>query len=292
MFWSPYPFVTFKRWFKDIGGIFVILIILTEQNPLEAIKAIFARCAYVWFPLSEIFAKYFPAIGREYSQGGGTMYSGVTTQKNSLGEIILVAGLILISELAQANRPREARFFKGHHFTIFFTLAMGLWLLFLCNSKTALICLAIGTVIVLGHKLPLFKGHPQRLLTLIFVVVALFFVAQSAFQVSDDLLALVGRDATLTQRTAIWKAVKENPVDPIIGSGYMMYWARYATIQIEDTEVSTKTAHNGYLETYLDGGTLGICFLISHACWRLGYARSANFSLVPNTASWHLLFMW
>src|SRR6185436_2674859 len=100
-------FVTFKRWFKDISAIFVILVVLTEQYPLEATNAIFARCAFVWFPLSESFAKYFPNIGREYSKGGGALYSGVTAQKNSLGEIILIAGILLIAELAQANRPKE-----------------------------------------------------------------------------------------------------------------------------------------------------------------------------------------
>src|SRR6266480_5743586 len=97
--WAPYPFVAFKRWFKDIGAIFIILLILTEEDPLEATKALFARCAFVWFPLSEIFAKYFPSIGREYSHSGGTMYSGVTSQKNSLGALILVVGLVLVSEL-------------------------------------------------------------------------------------------------------------------------------------------------------------------------------------------------
>jgi O-antigen ligase len=260
--WAPYPFVVFKRWFKEIGAIFVILVILTEQNPLEATKAIFARCAYVWFPLSEIFAKYFPGIGREYSRGGFATYTGVTTQKNSLGEIILVVCLFLISELGQPNRPREAKFLRGHHFTMFITLAMGLWLLYLCNSKTALICLVIGTVIVIGHKLPFFKAHPQRLLVAILGAVPLFFLAEGAFQVSEELLPIVGRDSTFTERTDIWKAVGENPVDSFTGAGYMMYWDLHKTIQIGKYMVDDlKTAHNGYLETYLDGGALGIFFL-------------------------------
>jgi exopolysaccharide production protein ExoQ len=267
MFWSPYPFVTFRRWFKDIGAIFVILVILTEQHPLEAIKAIFARCAYIWFPLSEIFGKYFPEIGREYSRGGGAMYSGVTTHKNSLGEIILVVGLVLISELVQTNRPLLARpltgtrfssFFKGHHFTILFTLAMGLWLLLLSNSKTSQICLVMGTIIVLGHKLPFFKTQPRRILIVIFTAVPLFLIAESEFQISDNLLRLIGRNSTFTDRTEIWQAIRENPVDPIIGCGYMMYWELHRG----DVGFNIKTAHNGYIENYLDGGTLGMCFLI------------------------------
>ena len=94
--WAPFPFVLFKRWFKDIGAIFIMLLILTEEDPLEASKAIFARCAYVWFPLSEIFNKYFPGIGREYSHSGGMMISGVTPHKNTLGSIIIISCFFLI----------------------------------------------------------------------------------------------------------------------------------------------------------------------------------------------------
>jgi O-antigen ligase len=269
--WAPFPFVAFKRWFKDIGAIFIILLILTEKHPLEATKAVFARCAFVWFPLSEIFAKYFPGIGREYSHSGGTMYSGVTQHKNSLGAIVLVAGLVLLSELFQPNRPLKGRllnrrgvrrFLEGHHFTILITLAMGLWLLLLSNSKTSQICFVIGAIIVLGHKIPVLKKSPRRVLLLCLIAVPTFLVGETLFGISEQLLALVGRNPTLTDRTVIWEAVKQNPVDPLIGMGYMMYWDFYGGVQLTFAQVAYKTAHNGYLEIYLDGGTLGIFFLV------------------------------
>jgi len=259
--WSEYPFVTFKRWYKELGGIFVILIILTEQDPLEAIKAVFARCAYVLFPLSVVFIKYFPGIGRTYTQSGGAMYTGVTQQKNSLGEIVLVFGLVLLSELFQANRPKEAKAFKEHHFTILFVLVTGLWLLVTSNSKTSLICFIAGAVIIVGHKLAFFKNQPRRILIVICTVIPLFLFAESQFNISEYLLELVGRNSTLTGRTDIWQAVKENP-DPLIGSGYMMYWDLHKSIQIGRFVLTGwKSAHNGYLETYLDGGILGVVCL-------------------------------
>lgn len=260
--WSPYPFVAFKRWFKDAGALAVILVIVSEKYPLEAIKAVFARCAFVWFPLSEIFAKYFSQLGREYSRGGDVMYTGVTTQKNSLGEIILVAGLILVSELSQPNRPPGVGRFKGHHLTIGLTLGMGLWLLFLSNSKTSLICFLFGVIIVLGYKLPWLRTDPRRFLVLMLISVGAFFVAENIFHVSETFLSLAGRDATLTNRTEIWKAVKQNPVDPLLGTGYMMYWDRFKTVEIGDYDVTLNTAHNGYLEAYLDGGVVGVVCLV------------------------------
>ena len=268
--WAPFPFVAFKRWFRDIGAIFIILLILTEENPMEATKAIFARCAYVWFPLSEIFGKYFPGIGREYSKGGGAMYSGVCGQKNTLGEIIFIASFFLITELFQANRPLPGRplkggrftgYFSGHHFTILITLAMGLWLLYLSSSRTSQICLLVGVMIVLAHKLPVLKESPRRVVILCLVAAPIFFVSDTLFGVSDQLLALIGRNPTLTDRTAIWEAIKQKPVNPVIGLGYMMFWDYYGGVDLEHQTADLRTAHNGYIDTYLDGGVLGLFFL-------------------------------
>src|SRR5581483_884662 len=50
--WSDAPVVAFKRWFKDVGNIVMLLVLLTENNPMEAIKAAFVRCAYVVAPFS------------------------------------------------------------------------------------------------------------------------------------------------------------------------------------------------------------------------------------------------
>src|SRR5207249_4924101 len=45
--------------------------------------------------------------------------------------------------------------------------------------------------------------------------------------------------------------------DPLIGAGYQMYWDVHKKAQGVVT-----SAHNGYLEIYLDGGTIGVCFLV------------------------------
>jgi O-antigen ligase len=268
--WAPFPTIVFRRWFKDIGAIFIILLILTETDPLEASKALFARCAYVWFPLSEIFAKYFPGIGREYSKSGGAMYSGVTPQKNSLGAIILVAALFLVTELIAANRPlfgrrlktgRFTRFLSGHHFTILIALAMGMWLLKLSASRTSQICFVLGVLIILSHKLPVLRTDPRRIIVLALVALPVFYISNMMFGLSDKFLAMIGRNPTLTGRTEIWQAIKKHPVNPAIGLGYMMYWDYYGGVDLERYTVKYKTSHNGYLDTYLDAGVLGLCAL-------------------------------
>ena len=297
LLWAPFPFVGFRRLFRDFGAIFIILVILTEADPIEASKAIFARCAYIWFPLSEVANKYFPGIGRTYGKGGGVEYGGICGQKNTLGEVILVASFFLITELLQANRAlpgrplrrgRFARYFTGHHLTVLITLAMGLFLIVRSSSRTAQICLFVGGMILLSHKLPILKKSPRRVVTLCLVAVPMFALGELVFDLSDHFLALIGRNPTLTDRTAIWEAVMKKPVNPVIGMGYMMFWDYYGGVDLErQTTEAIKSAHNGYLETYLDGGALGLIFL---AVMLLAVGRRAIREFLTGSAYGRLAF--
>src|SRR2546427_9774807 len=53
--WSDYSFLSFKRWVKDFGHLVLALVILSEDDPTEAVKAVLARCSYVLIPLSVLF---------------------------------------------------------------------------------------------------------------------------------------------------------------------------------------------------------------------------------------------
>jgi O-antigen ligase len=261
--WSPFPFSTFKRWFKDLGAVFTILIIFTEGNPMEALKAVFARCAYVLLPLSVVCLKFFPEIGRSFSHSS-VMFTGVTVHKNSLGEIALVFGLFLLAEFLQPNRPHNAKWYQGHRLTVGLTLATAVYLLIVCQSRGAQVCFAIGAFVVVGYKLPLLKGRHAAIAAIFLIGGPLYFLADSIFHISDYLLTLIGKDPTLTDRVYLWQAIKENPVNPIVGGGYMMYWDMHKDLAIGGPGAETdgwRSAHNGYLETYLDGGALGVFFL-------------------------------
>ena len=83
--WSEDPFVAFKHWFKGIGDIVMVLIILTDEVPSGALRQVFKRIGYVLIPLSVLFLNYFPELGRVYTTGGASEYTGMANQKNSLG---------------------------------------------------------------------------------------------------------------------------------------------------------------------------------------------------------------
>src|SRR2546428_219214 len=73
--WSDYPGVSSKRWVRTAGDLIMALLVLTEPDSLDAIKTTLRRSAFALLPLSIVLIKYFPAIGREYSQdGSATMW--------------------------------------------------------------------------------------------------------------------------------------------------------------------------------------------------------------------------
>lgn len=69
----------------------------------------------------------------------------------------------------------------------------------------------------------------------------------------------LGRDMTFTGRTDVWHDLLELHTDPIIGTGFCSIWSdeRY----LSQLPLVAGSAHNGYLETYLDGGVLGLVVL-------------------------------
>lgn len=260
--WADYPFATTKRWIKEVGAIPVLLVILTDAKPINAIKVVFTRCAFILFSYSVLVIKYVPEIGRTYSRAGGLQVVGVSEQKNSLGEIVTVCSLILLWQLAERWSTERRGLLKAPVLQWLITLAVGLWLLKQCDSKTSILCLVVGGAILLTTKVPPLARNPKRVVLTCLVVAPLFFAMDSLFHIFEPLLGVLGRDPTLTNRTDIWAAVNEHPVNPILGCGFLNYWDALGPIEIKGYEVELKTAHNGYLEVYLDGGTVGVCFLL------------------------------
>jgi hypothetical protein len=54
LLWSDYTFIAFKRWVKDLGNLIMVLVVVSEANPLSAGKALFIRTSYVLVPLSVV----------------------------------------------------------------------------------------------------------------------------------------------------------------------------------------------------------------------------------------------
>jgi exopolysaccharide production protein ExoQ len=261
--WANSPFVSFKRWFKEFGNIAVLLVILTDPRPQQALRAVFVRCACLLLPLSLVFIRYFPSLGRFYSSHGGEgEITGVTTQKNSLGVLLLVCGLVLLwdwLELRKEQRPSKAmRLETKIHFGL---LLLALYLMHLSNSATSMVCLLFGAAIITSTQLRFFRNRRHLLGTTALAVVLFFWILDQTVGIKENVVSGLGRDMTFTGRTDVWRELLSLHTDPLLGVGFMSFWDDKRLLSRLPEWVG-HSAHNGYLEEYIAGGWVGIFFLV------------------------------
>jgi O-antigen ligase len=67
----------------------------------------------------------------------------------------------------------------------------------------------------------------------------------------------------LTDRTLLWRDLLREPINPLLGAGFESFWLgeRIREIWLKWT-FGPNQAHNGYLETYLNIGLIGLFMLI------------------------------
>jgi exopolysaccharide production protein ExoQ len=260
--WSDYPFVAFKRWIKAIGDLVMVLILFTDAHPTAATKRLFARGGFLLIPLSILFIRYYPSIGRAYSDWTGDPYNiGVATGKNGLGFVCLIFGLgslwFLLETIRRGDRGHKLGPILAHGGILVLTL----WLFHMAHSATSFSCFLIGGVLMAATRLRLVIRKPALIyfisLTLLFVVVYGLFLNPGA-----GLTEAVGRDSTLTGRTALWGLVLPMAGNRFLGVGYESFWLGPRLEQIWKMNWEhPNQAHNGYLEVYLDLGWVGLLLL-------------------------------
>jgi exopolysaccharide production protein ExoQ len=273
--WSDYPFITAKRLTKDLGNVVMVLILLTERDPATAVRATLVRCADVCLPLSLVLIRYYPSIGRSYVgyQSDVTMYVGVTLHKNSLG-ILAVVGILslawdLLARIRVGRRPVVSAMFAAQALV----LLLSCYLLVIADSATSLLCLLFGVILMGVLALPVLRRSPSLLEIGVLSSMLVVWIATPILNVSTSALTALGRDSTLTSRVDIWNIVLLHAENPLVGAGFNTFWAGRRLRALNETVgVGITQAHNGYLETYLNGGFVGLgllVFLLASAYRRL-----------------------
>jgi O-antigen ligase len=88
--------------------------------------------------------------------------------------------------------------------------------------------------------------------------------ADFLFGISEIFVGSLGRDMTLTARTDIWDASLAAHASRLLGAGYWSFWSQYGKAISSQLNFffELKEAHNGYIETYLNVGLVGLGLLI------------------------------
>ncbi len=261
--WSDFPEVAFKRWTKFLSDFVMVMIVATDRDPSRAARRLFSRTAFFLVPLSILFIRYYPNLGRVYTRWEGALLNtGVTTDKNTLGMVCMICGLVSLWHLLglswETGQVRtRSRIAHGA------ILLMAIWLLHQANSDTSATCFVItGFLLVITRK----PSFIRRRLVLNTVVLAMLGCCIFALFVAPGLLALIGRNPTLTGRTIIWQNVLAVSSSPLLGAGFESFWLgpRLETLWRMfpgDGRFHPNEAHNGYIEVYISLGLVGLSLL-------------------------------
>jgi len=243
----------------------MVLILAMETHPLEALRRVYSRVAFILFPFSFALIRY-TTLGRAWDNDGKLSIVGVTDNKNSLGLIVFVVSMGLVWNLRWLLTNRSAPNRNRRLVSEGIVLAFGLYLLAVANSSTSKACFFLGSGLMLALQARAFRRWPSR----VHLVCVVIIVVSASALLSGDLAAnVLGRDSNLSGRTFLWDAMLPAVSNPAIGVGFDSFWTSpNAQIFHRNLELlhwyhpeGINEAHNGYLEVYLNLGWIGVCLI-------------------------------
>ena len=197
------------------------------------------------------------------------MNTGVTTNKNTLGVVLLVISLgtlwRVLSLLRAKSEPNRGRQLMAQGAL----LAFGISLLGMADCKTCISCFLLGCVLVVATTLPAFRGRPGRVHAL---CLAIFLVGGMAFLFGGGtgVVHALGRKSDLSGRTEIWGAVIPAVSNSVLGAGFESFWISPDAEKVwrklslagwRNPRDLINEAHDGYIEVYVNLGWIGVCLI-------------------------------
>lgn len=257
--WSDYPLVAAKRWTKLFGQPVMVLVLLTEPDPLEALTRLLKRFAYVAVPFSVLFIKYYPQWGRTFDTWSGLpTNTGITTNKNTLGCDCFIFGMFFVWHFLRTRRREKSKERRNELILCGVFFGAILWLLYMAHSATSIGAFALA--LAMFGFVALNKAEPRRVGPTLFVGLIVLIFAELVFDLHNYVIAILGRDPTFTDRTLIWHILWNWDINPFFGAGFESFWLgkRLDEFASQFHGIAINEAHNGYLETYIQLGGVGV----------------------------------
>ena len=290
--WSDYPDVSSKRWIKATGDVIMALVVVTDAQPIAALRRLFSRVGFVLIPASTLVIKYYPYLGRGYDEWTGQQFNmGVATDKNILGVTTYVLTLGAFWQVLRFWRdpkvPNRRRQFVAEGTLVGF----GIWNLFTANSATSESCLMLAAFIMLLSGSRRFRGRAATVNALVLTVIVVGGLIKVT-GTDEAVFHALGRNTNLTGRTDIWALLIGMAPNPLVGAGFESFWLGPRMQRVWDAfpNLYVTEAHNGYIELYLKLGAVGVTLAISILIH--GYRRCvAAFRIDPDSSSLMLAYV-
>jgi exopolysaccharide production protein ExoQ len=258
--WSVDPALTLRRSIPfALAGLFGLY--FAARFPPARQLAIL-RLALVAVALATVaFAVFVPSLGLDHTPGHAADWQGVFTQKNACGRIMVLGAAVIL--FGPRLTPARLAAFALFLFVLVMSGSRGAWLIAAAVFLLALILIAARRA-----------GPRFRLVFAVNAPVAVAALAATAAALAPRALRLLGRDPTLSGRTAIWAQVLRSIAQrPRLGYGYDAFWrdSTGPSLQVSAAvHFVVEHAHNGFLEIALELGLAGLAlFTLSWlAAWR------------------------
>ncbi|PHP65130.1 hypothetical protein CSC94_20645 [Zhengella mangrovi] len=254
--WSPVPGIAFRRFALQVIVVLALSIpvILTSDRAalLGRVNAVMA----VTVALNFVVVLTTPP--------GPIGHEGIYEQKNTLGAAMAFCWLFLLYAAAIGR--------GGRRWLFLFLAVAALFCLVKSESKTSLGLAILLPVLTWGA---IVVTRPLAMNTALLVLAALVLALVGWFYVSAltgfdfaDLSMILFNDTTFTGRTVIWQFVVDViSRSPVIGQGYASFWGIGAGSIVEREApgfvAGLLQAHNGYLDTLIETGAIGLSILLA-----------------------------
>jgi O-antigen ligase len=256
--WSEESFVSLRRFiafFTIIIGCYCVTQIYSTRSLLSLLLNCMVAITVIGFV-------YTLASGKQISFGFSSRelgMSGVFTDKNAAARFYGYAIILQVALMRYRSK-----------IDIVFLATLTLCLL-LAQSVSGVGITLIGVGLLVSFRI--FKGRNQQQ-TFFRLVALLLLLASAVIAFSllyEFILALFGRDPTMTNRAIIWELLMPFVYDKfLLGYGFAAFWASSAAGEFIARWGFIGNAHSGYFEIMLSLGVIGlatkILFLI-HCLW-------------------------
>jgi O-antigen ligase len=201
--------------------------------------------------------------------------------KNMLGGDCLILGYFFFWYLLQTWKTERSTW-RRNELRLIAGFGIGIWWLFAqAHSATAVTSFFVGvSIVVFVGVRSINKNLIGKYLLAGLVILIL---AEATFGISGHMSESLGRGSALSGRRPLWAALLGLNTNPIFGTGFESFWLGDRPKALEGIfYYIPNQAHNGYLETYLTLGSIGVLFLIAlfvATFWKIRLQLFQNFEM-------------
>ncbi len=262
--WTETPFISFKRWTRELITIVMVSVIISEPHPWKSLESLLRRTVYILIPLSIVLINYFPEYGRMYlHHSGDLMWIGAAMHKNTLTQLCVAAIFFLVWTFLRRRQGSISMVPRYQTILEVFIIVLAVWIMGGPNhsfnySATATIAGVIGLLMLIGFYWLKKKGKipgPKLLSILVIILITYGTLTPMIGKLSlINVSSAVGRDETLTGRAEVWEKVVPIAMKrPLFGHGHEGFWTTNTR-----EEFDIPGAHNGFLDIILCLGFIGL----------------------------------